>query len=265
MTDTILESIIEAKRREVEEAKRACPLSDIREDAEQAGAPRDFYAAVAGKHSGIRLIAEIKKASPSAGLIRADSDPVAIARVYQDAGAAALSVLTDRRWFSGDLSFVEAVKSAVSMPVLRKDFIVDEYQVYQSRTAGADAILLIAGVLSFSEIESFSETARQFGMASLVEVHDVEQARSVAGIINPQRRTILGINNRDLRKQTTDIHTTQQVAEHLAEGTPFVSESGIKTRDDVIKLRRAGAAALLIGETFMKADDIGEKVRELME
>ncbi len=265
MIGTILEKIVEAKRREVEAAKAARPLTDIRADIVNTDAPRDFYAAVAGEHADIRLIAEIKKASPSAGLIRADFDPATIARVYEHAGAAALSVLTDHPWFSGDLSFINAVKPVVSLPVLRKDFIVDEYQIYESRAAGADAVLLIAGVLSPSQIESSSETARKLGMASLVEVHDVEQARSVTNLISPERRTILGINNRDLRVQTTDLRITQQVAGQLAEGTPFVSESGIKTREDVLQLRQVGATAVLIGETFMRADDIDAKVRELME
>ncbi len=264
MSGTILEKIVETKRLEVEAAKRARPLAIIRADIKTLAGPRDFYEAVVGKHTDLRLIAEIKKASPSAGLIRGDFDPAAIARIYECHGAAALSVLTDHPWFSGDLSIIESVKSVVSLPVLRKDFIIDEYQVYESRAAGADAILLIAGVLSPSQIESSSRAALNLGMASLIEVHNAEQARGVAGLIGPKQRTILGINNRDLPSQTTDIRVTQRIVAELAWGLPFVSESGIKTRADVIQLRQAGAAALLIGETFMRAEDIGAKVCELM-
>lgn len=259
-----MDRIAETKRREVAEARRARPQADLQAAIEDIAAPRDFYGQVTAGGPDIRLIAEIKKASPSAGLIRPDFDPVAIARIYEDCGAAAISVLTDSTYFSGDLSLIQAVKKAVSLPVLRKDFIVDEYQIFESRAAGADAILLIAGILSSAEIQSWTNVACRLGMASLVEVHDAEQLRGVRDVIGPQRLALLGINNRDLRSQTTDLRTTQRLAGELGPGVPFVSESGVKTRDDILYLKRAGATALLIGETFMRAADIGAKVRELL-
>lgn len=264
MTGTILEKIVEAKRREVARAKRARPLAELDAAIDDATAPRDFYGQVVVTGPDIRLIAEIKKASPSAGLIRSEFDPVAIARTYEACGAAALSVLTDRTYFSGELSFIKAVKQAVSLPVLRKDFLIDEYQVFESRAAGADAILLIAEILAPAQIRAWSTLACGLSMASLVEVHDVERLRDVRALVGPARRVLLGVNNRDLGTQTIDIRTTQRLARELGPDVPFVSESGIKTRDDVQRLRSAGATAVLIGETFMRAPDIGVKVRELL-
>jgi indole-3-glycerol phosphate synthase len=264
VTGTILEKIIDTKHREVEKAKRARPQPRLQDEIARAKAPRDFYGRVSAARPSIRLIAEIKKASPSAGLIRPDFDAVAIAGAYESCGAAALSVLTDRTYFSGDLSLIAAVKGASSLPVLRKDFIVDEYQVLESRAGGADAILLIAGVLSPGQIRAYSALADDLGMTSLVEVHNIERLRGVRDLIDPQHRVILGINNRDLHTQTTDIRTTLRLAGELTPGTPFVSESGIKTRADVLLLQGVGATALLIGETFMRAANIGAKVRELM-
>jgi indole-3-glycerol phosphate synthase len=261
---TILETIIQTKRVKVEAAKRARSLADLQASLAAAPAPRDFYAAVATDRRDIRLIAEIKKLSPSAGLIRADFDPAAIARIYQANGASALSVLTDAPCFGGNLSFIEMVKQVVSLPVLRKDFIVDDYQITESRAAGADAILLIAEVLSPAQIDAFSRAAAALNMSSLIEVHNLDQLDAVRGLLGPDRRTLLGINNRDLHRQCIDLATTSRLAATLPPGTPFVSESGIKTRDDVRALAEAGAAALLIGETFMRADDIGAKVRELL-
>lgn len=261
---TILETIIQTKRQEVEAAKQARPSVDLEAAAARAGTPRDFYGAVTRKGIGVHLIAEIKKSSPSAGLIRADFDPVAIAQAYEAGGAAALSVLTDRTYFGGELSFIEIIKRAVSLPVLRKDFIVDDYQVVESRAAGADAILLIAEVLSPGQVDAFSRRAAALGMASLIEVHDRSRLQAIRNLLSPDRQTLLGINNRDLRLQRIDLETTRRLAETLPEGLPFVAESGIRTREDVRTLADVGATALLIGETFMRADDIAAKVRELM-
>ncbi|MFH1419650.1 MAG: indole-3-glycerol phosphate synthase TrpC [Planctomycetota bacterium] len=261
---TILASIVETKRVEVAAARRDRPVEEVEAAARAAPAPRDFYAAVTAPTGPIGLIAEIKKASPSAGLIRRDFDPVVIARIYERSGAAALSVLTDETYFSGRLAYVQTVKDVVSLPILRKDFIVDSYQVFESRAAGADAILLITEVLSVETIASFISIAGELGMAALLEVHDAEQLENVRGLISAHRRVILGINNRDLHRQRTDLRTTEDLAPRLSSGTPFVAESGIKTRSDVLRLQRAGATALLIGETFMRAADIGAKVRELM-
>lgn len=263
---TILDEIVKTKRAEVAAAKAQRPLTELRAAAKDMPRPRNLYAAVtAPAAAGVHLIAEIKKASPSAGLIRPDFDPVAIARTYHEEGASALSVLTDRNYFQGDLAFIARVREAVPLPVLRKDFTVDEYQVYEARAAGADAILLIAEVLNPQQLMDLLILAAELQLTTLVEVHDVElllQVRSLIGF--PHRRySLLGINNRDLRTQTTDIGTFARLAELAEPGTPLVAESGIRTREDVVRLKEAGAQALLIGETFMRAPDIGAKVREL--
>jgi indole-3-glycerol phosphate synthase len=274
MSKTILQRIVETKCAEVERARHARTLDPIRAEAAAASPPRDFYHAVApvaqppsavnATGPDIRLIAEIKKSSPSAGLIRADFDPAAIARVYAAHGAAALSVLTDRTYFLGDLSFIAAVKGAVELPVLRKDFIVDEFQVYESRAAGADAVLLIAAILTPPQIESYCGLAAELGMASLIEVHDADEALAVIPILAAQQRAILAINNRNLATQQIDLKTTPLVARTLPPGMPCVAESGLRTREDIQAMQQAGACAVLIGETFMRAADIGAKVRELM-
>ncbi len=261
---TILETIVGTKRAELEAARHARPLASVQAAAMAVDPPRDFYRAVVGGSGELRLIAEIKKASPSAGLIRKDFQPVEIAKIYEQCGAAALSVLTDRVYFSGDLSFLERIRNAVALPLLRKDFIIDEYQVFESRAAGADAILLIAEILTIEQMRAMSDISAGLGMSTLIEVHDAPQRDAVLPLIAPQRKTILGINNRNLHIQQTDLQTTHTLAAGLNPETPFVSESGIRTREDVISLHKAGAAALLIGETFMREPDIGAKVRELM-
>lgn len=260
---TILERIARTKRAEVEQAKCSRPPEVLRQALATASEARDFYSAVTGG-GDVRLIAEIKRSSPSAGLIRAAFDPVDIARTYQGAGAAALSVLTDRTYFGGELGHIEMVKRAVALPVLRKDFIIDEYQILESRAGGADAVLLIAALLSPSEIESLSAQALALGMCSLIEVHDLRELSAMRNLIGPQRRTILGINNRDLGRQRVDLETTCRLEKELPPGLPFVAESGIHTRADVLRLVGAGAKALLIGEALLRSPDIAGKVRELM-
>ncbi len=262
MSGTILEKIVETKRGEVAEARRSRPLAEMEAAMARADPARDFLGAVTGAAGSIRLIAEIKKRSPSAGLIRKDFDPVAVARVYESAGAAALSVLTDATYFSGELAFIAAVKEAVGPPVLRKDFIIDEYQVYESRAAGADAILLIAAILSPSQIQSFGALAHQMGMTTLVEVHNENELGTVTPLLG-HGRTILGINNRDLMLQRIDLDTTRRLATLLPPNTPFVAESGIATRADVEMMQGSGAVAVLIGETLMRTNDIAGKIREL--
>lgn len=263
MADTILEKIARTKRREVVAAKRRRPLARLREEAERAPPPRDFYGAIA-EGRNIRLIAEIKKASPSAGLIRPDFDPARIARSFLAAGASALSVLTDRTYFQGDLSFLGDVKHAVSLPVLRKDFIVDDYQVYESRAAGADAVLLIAALLDTAQVRDWAGLAFELEMTSLIEVHDEKELDAAADCIGPERRTLLGINNRDLAVQQTDLETTHRLARRIPPGTPFITESGIRSRKDVLALERSGASAMLIGEALMRAQDPGNMARELL-
>lgn len=263
MGSTILDRIVETKRQEVAEAQAARPLPQVRADLSRASAARDFYGAIT-RPGAIRLVAEIKKASPSAGLIRADFDPVAIAKVYANEGAAALSVLTDRSYFQGDLAYIEQIKRAVELPVLRKDFIIEAYQVYEARAAGADAVLLIAEILETEQIEALSRISNELGMATLIETHDLNLLGGIVQLISPERRTILGINNRDLHAQRTDLQTTRDAAKLVRLGTPMVAESGMKTREDVLSMKAAGACAVLIGETFMRSPDIGAMVRELM-
>jgi len=265
----ILDEIVQAKRQAVGRARLARPLEEVRQAALAAPAPRDFFAALSQPPAafGIHVIAEIKRKSPSAGLIRPDFDPASIARIYHESGASCLSVLTDEPYFDGRLEYIEAVKAAVPLPVLRKDFMIDEYQVYESRAAGADCILLIGEVLPPPQLASMLDLAFELGMTSLIEVHE---ARTLEGLMATigfpnNRRSLLGINNRNLKIQQTDLSTTERLAGMAGAGTILVSESGIKTRTDVDRLIVAGARALLIGETFMKAPDIGAKFREVME
>jgi len=263
MTGTILEQIVETKRREIAAARASVTLAEQESAADQAEPARDFYNSVTTPDK-TALIAEIKKKSPSAGLIREPFDPVAIAQIYEAGGAAALSVLTDRTYFAGDLSFIAAVKQKSSLPVLRKDFILDEYQVFESRAAGADAILLIAEILSSEKLRALAELSHRLGMATLIELHEAANLSRVLPLISPQGRSLLGINNRDLHAQRTDLNTSLSLAKKLPPGVRFVAESGIKACADVEVLSAAGACAILVGETLMRADDIGSKVRELL-
>ncbi|MCG3181679.1 MAG: Indole-3-glycerol phosphate synthase [Phycisphaerae bacterium] len=265
----VLGEIIAHKRTEVQAARATCPLADMKARAADSPQPRNFYQAVTAPNPArrINLIAEIKKASPSAGLIRPDFDPAALARIYAGAGAQALSVLTDAKYFQGRLEFLADVRAAVDLPLLRKDFIIDPYQVYQSRAAGADAILLIAETLPLGELIDLLILATELRLSCLLEVHAAEslmRVRSIPGF--PQEHfAILGINNRDLRTMTTDVGHTRRLMSLLDEGTPVVSESGLRTRGDIERMIGAGVTAVLIGETFMRSPDVGAKVRELMD
>ena len=264
---TILDRIVTAKKREVATAQKRHPPAELKLAARHCPPTRDFFAAVtAANNQNIHLIAEIKKRSPSAGLLVENFDPVTLAETYHRHGASALSVLTDRRFFDGRLSFIRKIKSAVSLPVLRKDFIVDEYQVAESRLAGADAILLIAEVLGAERIKEYLELARTFQMASIVEVHSKENLMAVVEANGPPGSAsyLLGINNRDLAVQRTDLDTTTQLAALLPAKSVFISESGIATAKDVDIVRRAGACAILVGESLLRAPDIGAAINELL-
>lgn len=264
MPATILQKIVATKRDEIASAKAARPLTELRSRIRSLSSARDFHKAIAIDSPAIRLIAEIKKASPSAGLIRADFDPIRIANLYTESGAAALSVLTDRTYFQGELPFIDAIKKETPLPVLRKDFIIDAYQIDESRAAGADAVLLITAILDRAQLEDYAAQAHELGMTSLIEIHDERELETALPLINPARRTMLGINNRDLAVQQIDLATTKRLAALLPTGTLFAAESGLKTRNDVIAMHDAGASAVLIGETFMRAPDIAAKVRELL-
>lgn len=263
----ILQTILETKRQEVRQLKSHTSLEAIRSAAAAGPPPRNFFAAVTAlPRRLVNLIAEVKKASPSAGVIRGDFDPVAIARQYADGGAAALSVLTDEQYFQGKLEYLSQVRSAVALPVLRKDFIVDEFQVYQSRAAGADAILLIAAALPPGQLMDLMILATELRMTSLVEVHGADellQVRSMIGFPHAAY-SLLGINNRNLATFVVDVNTTLRLAELAGEGVPVVSESGIKTRQDVQRLAMAGVRAVLVGETLMRSANIPAAIEELL-
>lgn len=263
---TILDRIVETKRREVADAKSRAPLPALREVIDRLPPPRDFYSAVSGGGAGeVRLIAEIKKASPSAGLIVSDFDPARIARTYRDHGASAISVLTDESYFQGQLSFIADVKDAVDLPVLRKDFLIDEYQVYEARAAGADAVLLIAECLGDEHLTALFRVACDLKMTALVEVHEESNLTRVLSALGSPKdgRYLLGINNRDLALQRTDLGVMKRLSAALPSGTRFVGESGIGSRGDVLTAGDAGACAVLVGEAILRAPDIGAKVEEL--
>ena len=269
---TILDKIIATKRREVSERQKVTPVEALKETISTLGRPRNFFHAVTRPASSHRpakrmnLIAEIKKASPSAGVIRADFDPVKIAQQYASAGADALSVLTDEEYFQGKLDYIHQVRDAVKLPVLRKDFLIDPYQVYESRAAGADAILLIAECLETSEMIDLQILATELNMTCLIEVHDLDNLMRVRDHVVgfPHKSySLLGINNRDLRTFKTDLGTTLRMAELVEDRSVLVTESGINTADDVKKLASAGVSAALVGESLMRSDDIAGKIREL--
>jgi indole-3-glycerol phosphate synthase len=270
MTGNFLTQIIETKKQELIERKVSVPLEELKETITTLGRPRNFFAAVTHdpKITGKRMnvIAEVKKASPSAGVIKADFDPVAIASAYAAAGADALSVLTDEKYFQGKLEYIHAVRDVVKLPVLRKDFIIDPYQVYESRAFGADAILLIAECLETSQMIDLQILATEMNLTVLIEVHDIDNLMRVRDHVIgfPHRSySLLGINNRDLRTMKTDLSNTLRMAEFAADRSVLVSESGIKTREDVTKLVNAEVRSVLIGETLMRAGDVAGTMREL--
>ena len=265
---TILDKIAAYKRDEVAAAKTQRPAAAVDAEARKQPAPRGFANALKAKHAAgdWALIAEIKKASPSAGLIRPDFDPVAIARTYHACGASALSVLTDRTYFQGDLDYIRQVRDAVPLPVLRKDFIIDEYQVYESRAAGADAILLIAEVLNDQQIMDLLILAAELNLTTLLEAHEADEVLRIRSVIGfPHRRySLLGINNRDLQTFRTELEVGIRLARRIPKGITVVSESGIEGRRDIERLMEAGIHAFLVGESLMREADIGRKLRELL-
>jgi len=267
-SENILDQIVQTKRGEVAQRKVATPLEQLKEIIATLGRPRNFFQAVSKDPAPkpMNLIAEVKKASPSAGVIREDFDPVKIAQAYAAAGADALSVLTDEKYFQGRLDFIHAIRDAVKLPVLRKDFIIDPYQVYESRAAGADAILLIAECLEASELFDLQILATELNLTCLIEVHDASNLMRVLDRVIgfPHRSySLLGINNRDLRTFKTDLGTTLRAADMIEDRSVLVSESGINTRQDIQRLAAAGVRAVLIGETLMRSDDISAKIRDL--
>ena len=255
--DSILDEIATHQRQELERIQAERPLGEVRAAARDTAEPADFAAALQGE--GVALIAEVKKASPSRGVIREDFDPEQIAGIYAESGAQALSVLTEEAYFLGRVEYLQTARRVSGLPVLRKDFIVDPYQIHESRLIGADAILLITALMDGGQLEDFCGLSRDLGMAALVEVHtrdELERAASVGS-------GLIGINNRDLRSFETSLDTTFSLVVDIPPGTTSVSESGIHSREDVVALGAAGIDAVLVGEALMREEDIGAKVREL--
>jgi len=262
----VLAQIVADKRLEVARARQRRPLEALKEALADAPKPRNFFRAVTRPRHTLRVIAEVKRASPSAGVIREHFDPAAIAQGYRDAGAAAISCLTDEKYFQGTLDHLRAGREAVELPVLRKDFIVDPYQIYEAALAGADAVLLIAECLDEAELLDLLILAHQLQLTTLVEVHDVDsllKVRPHLGFPHPAY-TLLGVNNRDLKTMQTDLAHTLRMAEMIEDLDIVVSESGIRTAEDVQRLIDAGVYHILVGEHLMRQPDVTAALRELM-
>ena len=255
----ILDDIIANKKEELAETKRRTPLADIKSRAVEAEPTRGFGIALSGCDE-IRLIAEVKKASPSKGVIRENFDPVKIARLYESSGASCISVLTEQKFFQGRLEYLDAIRKSVALPLLRKDFIIDAYQIFEARAAGADAVLLIAACLERERMEDFLGVAKELGLDALVESHTYKELDKslLAGA------SLVGVNNRDLSSFTVSLQTTLDLLKDIPEDRTAVSERGITTREDALMLRKAGVDAILVGESLMREKDIGKKVKELL-
>jgi indole-3-glycerol phosphate synthase len=257
----ILARILSVKTEEVAAARAGKPLSSVQADAKAASAPRDFVDAIRRRVQARQaaVIAEIKKASPSKGLLRADFRPAEIASGYADNGAACLSVLTDERFFHGSSRYLAEARAACELPVLRKDFIVDPYQVYEARAMGADCILLIVAALQLNQMRELEEVAREMGMGVLVEVHERAELAAALELKTP----LIGINNRNLRTFETCLETTLELLADVPRERIVISESGIHSIEDVDRLKRGGVHAYLVGEAFMRAPLPGEALASL--
>lgn len=260
-TPGILKKILERKREEVKERKARIPLKTLRKNSEAVPACRGFYRAIHDRleQGQAAVIAELKKASPSKGVLREDFDPAAIAMSYERAGATCLSVLTDVDFFQGSDENLHLARDASSLPVLRKDFIIDPYQVHEARVFGSDCILLIVAALADEQMLELAEIALEYGMDVLVEVHNREELERGMMLRTP----MIGINNRDLNTFETRLETTIDLLVDVYEDRTIITESGIHDREDVMKLRRNGVNAFLVGEAFMAAQDPGTKLKEL--
>jgi indole-3-glycerol phosphate synthase len=258
---TILDDILANKAREIAKAKAARPLAAVRCVAKAAGTPRDFVGAIRKKIDTGRpaIIAELKKASPSRGVLRADFDPAAIAKSYAANGAACMSVLTDSSYFQGSPDDLRAARAACNLPALRKDFILDEYQIYESRAMEADCVLLIVAALQHDAMRKLESLAHELGMAVLVEAHDARELELALSLKTP----LIGINNRNLHTFETRLSITLDLLPRIPADRIAVTESGVVTREDVSLLRERGVNAFLVGEAFMRGDDAGVELKKL--
>jgi len=253
-----LEKILEGKKEEVAGQKGLLPLSDLKRRLAEIPSPLDFREAVRSR--ACALIAEVKRSSPSKGRIREDFDPVAIARIYAENGAAAVSVVTETRFFEGHPSFLAQIRKSVQVPLLRKDFIIDSYQIYEGRLLGADAVLLIARILEVPRLREFVGLSSELGLSSLVEIHDeADLEKAVSAGAN-----VIGINNRDLSTFATDLGVSLRLAPLVPSGALVISESGIRSRGDIDRLLAVGIHGVLVGETLMRERDVAGKMKELL-
>jgi len=254
----ILDRIVESVKETLESKRKEHPIERIIDAIDERDERRNFRKAL--EMGECAVIAEIKRSSPSAGRILESFDPAELAREYEKAGAAALSILTEERHFEGNLAFLPLVRNVTKIPLLRKDFIIDPYQIYESRAAGADAILLIAGILTGDKLREFIEISRSLGMAALVEVHDSEELNKALAV----DAGIIGINNRDLKTFSVDLGTSIRLASKIPPGRIIVSESGIRGRGDILRLQKAGIRAYLVGEALSRSDAPADTLSELL-
>ena len=255
----ILDKIVSVKRKEVEEAIRQRPMRDVMKAADTAPAPLDFLEPLRAAQP-IRLIAEVKKASPSKGIIREDFDPIAIAQAYEQGGASCISVLTDVPFFQGSLDYLAAIRAAVTLPLLRKDFIIHPYQIFEARANGADAILLIAKCLTRQELKGLQQLTRELGMHALIELY---LPTNLDNVLNTGTE-LIGVNNRDLTTFEVDLERTIKLRKLISEHCTLVGESGIATRDDALRLEANNVQAMLVGESLMRQTDVAHATRTLL-
>ncbi|WP_139489162.1 indole-3-glycerol phosphate synthase TrpC [Brevibacillus dissolubilis] len=257
----MLHKIVETKKQEVAQLKAATRAEDFLNQIKTMPDTLGFRNALINSARPVSVIAEVKKASPSKGIIREQFDPVEIAKAYAAAQADAMSVLTDQQYFQGNLEYLRQIRQAVQIPLIRKDFLIDELQVLEARAAGADCILLIAAILDGNELHHLNQVAESVGLDVLIEVHDTEELETVLNSTTPK---LLGVNNRNLKTFQTDIATTQQLITQVPADIPLVSESGISSASDITYLHSIGARSVLVGEHFMRQDDIAQAVIDLV-